>query len=56
MADGRPAREAMDLATRAKLYFDLAEAAKQGPWHYTYVKAKGNVAFRGVDKPWNVDE
>lgn len=44
----------MDPARRAEIYLQLAEEKDQGPWHYTYVKEKGYVDFRSIDKPWEV--
>lgn len=28
-------------------YVKLAEDSEQGPWHYTFVKSKGYVDFKG---------
>lgn len=44
----------MDPEARADLYVKLALDDQPGPWHYTFVKEKGYVDFREVDRAWNV--
>lgn len=53
LADGQPSRELMDPAARAELHWVLSNQ-NQGPWHYTFVKGKGYVDFRSVDRAWDV--
>ncbi|KAK4497608.1 hypothetical protein PRZ48_010261 [Zasmidium cellare] len=54
LEDGSPSRELMDPVERAAVYLRLCEADYQQPWHYTYVKGRGYVDFRGSDTPWAV--
>ena len=44
----------MDPTVRAEVYSQLAQEQQQRPWHYTYVKGKGYVDIRSIDKPWDV--
>ncbi|KAF2167613.1 hypothetical protein M409DRAFT_22414 [Zasmidium cellare ATCC 36951] len=54
LSDGSPSRELMDPVERAAVYLRLCRAESQLQWHYTYVKGRGYVDFRGVDDPWAV--
>lgn len=49
-ADRREAREAMSGQARAALRLELVEDPEQRAWHHTFVKDRGYVDFKEVDK------